>query len=135
MWLSLLLAKLPILVKRYNTYNLVFLDEFGRKRTQQIIFLILMPYYCRSTVFSLYLLLTFYWHENKRTLCKNNCFISTPYHSTWALCFNKTDNPSMQYQPLVATVPIIGTHATNMWYAQYQRLVLCPLTDIYTSSG
>lgn len=59
--------------------------------------------------------------------------ISVP--PTWTICFNKTDSESVQYQPLVATVPIIGTHATNMWYAQYQRLVLCPLTDIYTSSG
>ena len=50
-------------------------------------------------------------------------FHSTSVPPTWTICFNKTDSESMQYQPLVATVPIIGTHATNMWYAHYQALV------------
>lgn len=36
----------------------------------------------------------------------------------------------MQYQPLVATLPTLGTHATNVWYAQYQYLVLYPFVFI-----
>ena len=36
----------------------------------------------------------------------------------------------MQYQPLVATLPTLGTHATNVWYAQYQYLVLDPFMSI-----
>jgi len=51
-----MLAKLPILIKLYNTYNLVFLDEFGRKRTQQIIFFdsnaILLQVYCIRIIFA-----------------------------------------------------------------------------------
>ena len=54
-------------------------------------------------------------------------FSSVPtYMST---LFNKTDNPSMQYQPLVAILPRIGRHTTSAWYSQYQTLVACALRN------
>ena len=36
----------------------------------------------------------------------------------------------MQYQPLVDTLPTLGTHATNVWYTHYQALVAGPFVCI-----